>query len=93
MTMTNKEREKYFNSDGSIKRLLEVVEILPDGTRVFENGWTAAPSKVDYGDSGKKRLDSMSAEDRRAWEDGLMNRTGHAMSDHYRSLETGAGRY
>ncbi len=94
MTMSKKEREKYFNPDGSIKRLLEVVEILPDGTRVFENGWTAAPSKVDYGDErGKVRLDSMTSEERRSWEQGLMEKVGHAMSDYYQSLETGAGKY
>ncbi len=94
LRMTKKEREKYFNPDGSIKRLLEVVEVLPDGTRVFENGWKAAPSMVDFGgERGLVRLDSLTPEERAAWEEGLMKKVGEGMSAYYQSLETGAGKY
>ena len=94
MTMSKKEREKYYNPDGTIKRLLEVVEVLPDGTKVFENGWKCGPAKVNFNDGrGKVRLDSMTPEEHRAWEDGLMKRIGKVMSDYYQSLETGAGKY
>ncbi len=92
--MTKAEREKYFNPDGSIKRLLEVVEILPDGTRVFENGWKAGPSLIDFGgERGLVRLDSLSEEERQKWETNLMKKVGKGMSEYYQALETGAGRY
>ncbi len=92
--MRKAEREKYFNPDGSIKRLLEVVEILPDGTRVFENGWKAAPSMVDFGgERGLVRLDSMTPEEKQEWEDNLMKRVGKAMSEYYQAKETGAWKY
>ncbi|MDE7194480.1 MAG: hypothetical protein K2O14_10970 [Oscillospiraceae bacterium] len=92
--MTKAERAKYFNPDGSIKRLLEIVETLPDGTSVFENGWKAEPSMVDFGgERGLVRLDSMTKEERDEWETNLMKRVGKAMSEYYQSLETGAGKY
>ena len=94
MKMTKAEREKYFNPDGSIKRLLDIVETLPDGTSVFENGWKAKPSMVDFGgERGLVRLDSMTPEEHDEWERGLMEKVGHDMSLYYRSLETGAGAY
>ncbi len=92
--MKKSEREKYFNPDGSIKRLLEVVEVLPDGTRVFENGWKAAPSMIDFGgERGLVRLDSLTLEERQEWEDNLMKRVGKAMSEYYMARETGAFNY
>lgn len=92
--MTKAEREKYFNPDGSIKRLLEVVEILPDGTRVFENGCKIGPSMIDFGgERGIVRLDSLSEKERREWETNLMIKVGKGMSEYYQALETGAGRY
>ncbi len=94
MTMNKKEREKHFNPDGSIKKLLEIVEVLPDGTRVLENGWKLAPSVVDFDDGrGKVRIDSLTTEERREWERGLMNKVGKSMSAYYQSIETGAGKY
>ena len=91
MAMSKKEREKYFNPDGSIKRLMEVVEVLPDGTRVSENGWKAKPSMVDYGgDRGLVRLDSMTEEERNEWERGLMEKVGKRMSEFYLARATGA---
>ncbi len=81
------------NSDGSI-RLLEVVEILPDGTRVFENGWKARPSMIDFGgERGLVRLDSLTPEEKSEWEKNLFKRVGKEMFAYYQSLETGAGRY
>lgn len=92
--MTKAEREKYFNPDGSIKRLLEVVEILPDGTRVFENGWKSDPSIIDFGgERGFVRLDSLSEAERLEWETNLMIKVGKGMSEYYQALETGAGQY
>lgn len=83
-----------YNPDGSIKRFLEVVEILPDGTRVFENGWKARPSMVDFGgERGLVRLDSMTPEEKSEWEKKLFERVGRDMSAYYQSLETGAGKY
>ncbi len=94
MTMSKKEREKYFNPDGSIKRLLEVVEIRPDGTKVFENGWISKPATVDFGDGrGKVRLDSLTPEERQNWERGLMDKVGRSMSAFYQARDTGAGKY
>lgn len=92
--MNKKEREKHFNPDGSIKKLLEVVEVLPDGTRVLENGWKLAPSVVDLGDGrGKVRIDSLTPEERQRWERGLMDKVGRSMSAFYQARETGAGKY
>ena len=81
--------ERFFNPDGSIKRLLQVVEVLPDGTRVFEDGSKAAPSMVDLGgEKGAVRLDSLSAQERADWEDNLMKRVGREMSRYYRAQAT-----
>lgn len=92
--MTKAEREKYFNPDGSIKRLLEVVEILPDGTRVFENGSKAGPSLIDFGgERGLVRLDSLSQAERQEWEENLMKKVGKGMSEYYRAMSQGAGKY
>ena len=76
--------ERFFNPDGSIKRLLQVVEVLPDGTRVFEDGSKASPSMVDMGsEKGAVRLDSLSAQERADWESNLMKRVGKEMSLFY----------
>ncbi len=95
--MANRKKEdysQYYNPDGSIKRLLEVVEVLPDGTRVFENGCKARPSMVDFGgERGLVRLDSMTPEEKAEWEKNLFERVGRNMSAYYQSLETGAGNY
>lgn len=94
MAMSKAEREKYFNPDGSIKKTLQVVEVLPDGTRVFENGAKAKPSMVDYGgDRGLVRLDSMTEAERDKWEKGLMERVGRGMSEYYQARATGAFEY
>lgn len=94
MAMSKKEREKYFNPDGSIKRFLEVAEILPDGTRVFENGWLARPSMIGFGgERGLVRLDSLSPKEKDEWEKNLMEHVGKGMSEYYRAFETGAGKY
>ena len=94
MAMSKAERAKYFNPDGSIKRLLKVVEILPDGTRVFENGWKALPSMVDFGgERGLVRLDSMTEEERDEWERNLMKKVGKGMSEYYQARATGAFDY
>lgn len=93
MKFTKKEREKYFNPDGSIKRLLKVVEVLPDGTRVFENGFKARPSMIDCGERGLIRLDSLSPEERAKWEENLMKKVGKGMSDFYAAQATGAFNY
>lgn len=88
------EYKKYCNPDGSIKRLLEVSEILPDGTRVFENGSKAAPSIIDFGgERGLVRLDSLSAKGRQEWEENLMKKVGKGMSDYYFAILQGAGKY
>ena len=94
MFMSKKDRAKYYNPDGSIKRFLEVVEVLPDGTRVFENGYKAAPSMVDFGgERGLVRLDQMTAEEKAEWEKNLMERVGRDMSAYYQSKITGADNY
>ena len=94
MRFTKAEREKYFNPDGSIKRLLKVVEVLPDGTRVFENGCKARPSMIDFGgERGLVRLDSLTPEERDKWEEGLMKKVGKGMSDFYAAQATGAFNY
>lgn len=78
--------ERFFNPDGSIKRLLQVVEVLPDGTRVFEDGSKASPSMVDMGgENVTVRLDSLSAQERADWESNLMKRVGKEMSLFYRA--------
>lgn len=74
--------ERFYNPDGSIKRLLKVIEVLPDGTRVFENGWQASPSKVEFADGTVKRLDEMTEEERAGWINKLMENTGRVVSAH-----------
>lgn len=84
----------HLNPDGSIKKLLEVVEVLPDGTRVFEDGSKALPSMIDFGgERGLVRLDSLSKEERDEWEKNLMERVGRGMSAYYQAKETGADIY
>lgn len=94
MKFTKKMREEFFNPDGSIKRLPKVVEVRPDGTSVLETGWLIRPSMVDFGgERGLVRLDSLSAEEREAWERGLMKKVGKGMSDFYAAQATGAFNY
>lgn len=87
-------REEYFNPDGSIKRLPKIIEVLPDGTRVLDNGFKLRPSMVDFGgERGLVRLDSLSPEERDEWERGLMKKVGRGMSDFYAAQATGAFNY
>lgn len=73
--------ERFFYPDGRIKRLMKVVEVLPDGTKVFENGQKALPSVVEYADGTQRRLDSFTPEEKKEWLDKLMKNTGRIMSD------------
>lgn len=73
--------------ESKVNQLLKCVEVLPDGTRVLENGFKIAPSKVCFGDGEKTvLLDKMPLEQREQWENNLMARVGRAMSGFYQSM-------
>lgn len=86
--------DTYFNPDGSIKRLPRIIETLPDGTRVLENGIKLRPSCVDFGgERGVVRLDSLSKQERDDWEKRAMKRVGRCVSDFEAAQVTGAFNY
>lgn len=87
--MKKEMREKFFNPDGSIKRLMEVKEVLPDGTRVFEDGSKASPSETERG-GVRKRLDTMSPSEKKEWEQSLLITLGKEMSLYFTERERGA---
>lgn len=88
------QRDEYFNPDGSIKRLPKIIEVLPDGTRVLDNGMKLRPSMVDFGgERGLVRLDSMTEQERDEWETNLMKKVGKGMTEFYMAQATGAFNY
>lgn len=82
--MTRRQQFNYRNPDGTLK-ILKVVERLPDGTRVFEDGSKALPSVARMPDSSEKRLIDMTENEYRAWNNRIMGRLGRDMSDFYRA--------
>lgn len=87
-------REEYFSTDGSIKRLPNIAEVLPDGTRVLENGCKLRPSMIDLGGGrGSERLDEKPEKERKQWENGLMQKVGRGMSDFCAAQASGAFNY
>ena len=80
--MAKRNKFNYFNPDGSIK-IMKVVERLPDGTRVFEDGSKALPSIARMPDGTQKRLIDMTEEEYKAWNDRIMERLGEGMSEFY----------
>lgn len=79
-----RQKFNYVNEDGTIK-ILKVVERLPDGTRVFEDGSKARPSIATMPDGSEKRLIDMTPEEYKAWNDRIMERLGRDMTDFYRN--------
>ena len=74
---------EYRNPDGTLK-ILKVVERLPDGTRIFEDGSRALPSVACMPDGTEKRLVDMDKKEYTAWNNGLLDRLSRDMSDFYR---------
>lgn len=82
--MARQKRFDYRNPDGTLK-ILKVVERLPDGTRVFEDGSRALPSVACMPDGTEKKLVDMNREEYAVWNDGILNRLSRDMSDFYRT--------
>lgn len=80
--MARRQKFNYRNPDGTIK-ILKVVERLPDGTRIFEDGSRALPSVARMPDGTQKRLIDMSPEEYKEWNDRIMDRLGRGMSEFY----------
>ena len=80
--MARRQKFEYRNPDGTFK-ILKVVERLPDGTRIFEDGSRAAPSMARMPDGSYKKLIDMSEEEYKAWNDRIMERLGRGMSEFY----------
>lgn len=74
----------YFEPDGRIK-IMKVVETLPDGTRVFEDGSKAAPSKI-FVDDQECLLGKAPA----GWKERIKRNVEKNMSEYFRAIETGA---
>lgn len=77
----------YFEPDGRIK-IMKVVETLPDGTRVFEDGSKAAPSRV-LADGKEYPLQEAPY----GWKDKISENVSRTMSEYVQSMATGAGYY
>lgn len=77
-------KQEYRNPDGTLK-ILKVVERLPDGTRIFEDGSRALPSVVCMPDGTEKRLMDMDEKEYTSWNNGLLDRLSRDMSDFYRN--------
>ncbi len=85
--MARRKQFDYRNPDGTLK-ILKVVERLPDGTRIFEDGSRALPSVTCMPDGSNKRLIDMDEKEYTAWNNGLLDRLGRDMSDFYRNNMT-----
>jgi hypothetical protein len=81
--MARRKQFEYRNPDGTLK-ILKVVERLPDGTRIFEDGSRALPSVVCMPDGTEKRLMDMDEKEYTSWNNGLLDRLSRDMSDFYR---------
>ena len=81
--MARRKKFDYVNPDGSIK-ILKIVERLPDGTRILEDGSKLLPSVATMPDGTEKRLIDMTEEEYKAWNDRLMERLSRDMTDYYR---------
>lgn len=82
--MTRRQQFNYRNPDGTLK-ILKVVERLPDGTRIFEDGSKALPSVARTSDGSEKRLIDMTETEYTAWNNRIMGRLGRDISDFYRA--------
>jgi len=80
--MAKKEKFSFTNPDGT-PRICKVIERLPDGTRVFEGGWTAGPSTGTMPDGTEKKLIDMTPEEYEEWNTRLMERLGREMTEFY----------
>lgn len=82
--MARRKKFDYLNPDGTIK-IMKVVERLPDGTRIFEDGSRALPSVATMPDGSEKRLIDMTSEEYEAWNDRIMERLGRDMTDFFKN--------
>lgn len=82
--MARRKQFEYRNPDGTLK-ILKVVERLPDGTRIFEDGSRALPSVACMPDGTEKKLIDMTREEYAVWNDGILNRLSRDMSDFCRT--------
>lgn len=82
--MARRQKFNYRNPDGTLK-ILKVVERLPDGTRIFEDGSKALPSVACMPDGSEKRLVDMTHEEYSGWNEGILDRLSRDMSDFYRN--------
>ena len=80
--MAQRQKFIYRNPDGTLN-IPKVVERLPDGTRIFEDGSRALPSKARMPDGGYKKLIDMDPEEYKEWNDRAMERLGRGMSEFY----------
>lgn len=80
--MARRQKFNYRNPDGTLK-ILKVVERLPDGTRIFEDGSRALPSVARMPDGSYKRLMDMDPDEYKEWNDRIMERLGRGMSEFY----------
>lgn len=75
-----RQKFSYRNPDGSLK-ILKVIERMPDGTRIFEDGSRAAPSTATIAGGAEKRLVDMNTGEYEAWNEGMMIRLGCDMTN------------
>ncbi len=79
-------RKKYLdlpkNPDGSY-RICKVIERLPDGTRIFEGGWSAGPSVGTLPDGTEKRLIDMTPEEYEDWNNRFLKNFATALQECY----------
>lgn len=72
---------EYVNTDGSV-RIMRVVERLSDGTRVFEDGSRALPSKFGRGGEYVK-IAELSDREYEEWNEEILRRISDELSVYY----------
>lgn len=82
--MARRQKFNYINPDGTIK-ILKVVERLPDGTRIFEDGSRALPSVATMPDGSEKLLQDMTEKEYSDWNGRVLEYLSREMSDFYRN--------
>lgn len=70
---------EYRNPDGSI-RIMKVIERLPDGTRVFEDGSTALLSKCMI-DGNCAEVTELCDEEYAAWNEAILRKISEGLSE------------
>lgn len=75
---------EYRNPDGTV-RIMKVIERLPDGTRIFEDGSTALLSKCAI-DGKYSRVADLSDKEYADWNEEILRKISEGLSEVYADI-------